>query len=74
MEEPDFGSLPNVISDISLEYTDIILAGVFNSNLLSESNLVDNYKSLGLYSVNDTIPTHYSSHCDTLLDLYLQLP
>jgi len=37
----------------------------------SESHLVDNFKSLGLFSVNETIPTHYSSHCDTLLDLFL---
>jgi len=47
------------------------LAGDFNSNLLSESHLVDNFKSLGLFSVNETFPTHYSSHCDTLLDLFL---
>jgi len=67
----DYRSLLNVVSDISLEYTDIMLAGDFNSNLLSESHLVDNFKSLGLFSVNETIPTHYSSHCDTLLDLFL---
>jgi len=66
----DYGSLLNVVSDISLEYTDIILAGHFNSNLLSESHLVDNFKSLGLFSVNETIPTHFSSHCDTLLISY----
>jgi len=50
---------------------DIILAGDFNSNLLSESHLVDNFKSLGLFSVNETIPTHYSSHRYRLLDLFL---
>jgi len=54
-----------------LEYTDIILAGDLSSNIFSESHPVDNFKSLGLFSVNETIPTHYSSHCDTLLDLFL---
>jgi len=53
------GSLLNVVSDISLEYTDIIWAGDFNSILVSESHLVDNFKSLDLYSVNETIPKHY---------------
>jgi len=67
----DYGSLLNVVSDISLEYTNILLAGDFNSNLLSKSHLVDNFKSLGWFSVNETNPTHYSSHCDTLLDLFL---
>jgi len=51
--------------------TDIILAGDFNSNLLSESHLANIFKSLGLYSVNETIYTLYSRHCYTLHDLFL---
>jgi len=60
----DYGWLLNVVSDILLEYTDIILAGDFNSNLLSESHLVDNFISLGLYSVNETIPKTEYFCCD----------
>jgi len=52
-----------------MEHIHIILAGDFNSNLLSEICLVDTFKSQGLYSINETISTHYSSNCRTLLDL-----
>jgi len=52
-----------------MEHNHIILAGDFNSNLLSESCLVDTFKSQGLCSVNETTFTHYSSNCHTLLDL-----
>jgi len=53
----DYGSLLNVVSDISLEYTDIILADNFNSNLLSENPTRGYLKIPTLYSVNETIPT-----------------
>lgn len=66
-----FENILNEMENIGAEYTDIIVAGDLNSNLLKESSLTDACASVGLYSVNTTIPTHFTSTNNTLLDLFL---
>ena len=56
--------------DISPNYTDIVITGDFNSNVLIEKTLVDDMLSHGMYVVNDKSPTHFSRTTSTLLDLF----
>lgn len=58
------------LNDLSLRYDNIVIAGDFNSNLLQESSLMLEMSSLGLYSCNNCVPTHFSNSCNTLLDLF----
>lgn len=67
----DISSFLVLIQSLSLSYTNIIIAGDFNSNLLVESNLKNDFISLGLYPVNTTLPTHFTNTANTLLDLFL---
>ncbi|XP_075155481.1 uncharacterized protein LOC142228843 [Haematobia irritans] len=60
----------DTLRPLSLSYSDIIIAGDFNSDLLVEKTMIDEFNSLGLYSVNDNFPTHFSRR-STLLDLFL---
>lgn len=69
--------LENILSDLSIEYNDIILAGDFNSNYLSQSletrkfiSIVDN---LSLKIVNTTEPTYVppSKGQSSLLDIFI---
>jgi len=56
--------------DISPNYTDILITGDFNSNVLIDKTLVDDMLSHGMHIVNDKIPTHFSRTSSTLLDLF----
>lgn len=64
-----FESLNKKLEEIAPEYSDIIIAGDFNSNLLCESTLKDNMSVFGLLPTNTTMPTHFSMTNNTLLDL-----
>jgi len=56
--------------DISTNFTDILITGDFNSNVLIEKTLVDDMLSHGMHIVNDKSPTHFSRTSSTLLDLF----
>ncbi|XP_075167587.1 uncharacterized protein LOC142239687 [Haematobia irritans] len=65
----DFNFLLNEIERISLDYNDIMIIGDFNSNILRDNVLPDAMESLGLFSVNNSIPTHYTRTNNSLLDV-----
>jgi len=56
---------------MSIPYSDVFLAGDFNSNILKENKLSEDIESIGLNLVNSSVPSHFSNHCDTLLDLFV---
>ncbi|XP_075159620.1 uncharacterized protein LOC142232810 [Haematobia irritans] len=58
------------LGSITLGYEDVIITGDFNSNILVNSTLTDNTLAIGLYTPNNTNPTHFSSSSNTLLDLF----
>ncbi|XP_022226291.1 uncharacterized protein LOC121403754 isoform X1 [Drosophila obscura] len=66
----DYSDLTSLITDISLTYTDVILAGDFNCDILRESSLADSMLSLDLNIVNHQLPTHFTKTRNTLLDLF----
>lgn len=55
---------------LSVAYPDVIIAGDFNSNLLTETDLSTPMSSFSLSAVNTTRPTHFTSTSSTLLDLF----
>jgi len=55
---------------MSIPYSDVILAEDFNSNILKENKLSGDIESIGLNLVNSSVPTHFSIHYDTVLDLF----
>lgn len=52
-------------------YDNIIIAGDFNSDLLADRSLLNEFSALGLASPNTTTPTHFTETTNTLLDLFL---
>lgn len=58
------------IEEISLSFEKIILAGDFNSNILDDTVLTQNMRSIGLESVNLVTPTHFTPTSSSLLDLF----
>lgn len=58
------------LETITVEYTEVIIVGDFNSNLLSESTLRDNMAVFGLSPTNITMPTHFTASSNTLLDVF----
>lgn len=44
--------------------TDIILARDFNSNVMTESHLIDSFETLGLYAANKSTPAHFINSID----------
>jgi len=64
----EYSELIDLLSTLSLKYSDAILAGDFNSNILIEKHLSNDMESLGLFPVK--YPTHFSTTCNTLLDVF----
>jgi len=56
--------------DISALFTNIIVTGDFNSNVLVENTVVNDMLSYGLHLVNTQNPTHFTNTSSTLLDLF----
>ncbi|XP_075150912.1 uncharacterized protein LOC142225021 [Haematobia irritans] len=69
----DIQPLTSLLEQISISYNDIIIAGDFNSNLLGQTNILGNMEAINLTPVNKTIPTHYSSLVNTLIDIFFVL-
>lgn len=57
------------LKDLCLRYTDVILTGDFNVNILVDKSLMEDMSSIGLKIVNSLIPTHFASTTSTLLDI-----
>jgi len=66
----NYDDLINILTDITVNFTDVILAGDFNSDILRESTLTSNMESLGLKPVNLSFLTHFSRTRNTLLDWF----
>lgn len=65
-----FDSFIMKIDVITATYSNVIIAGDFNSNLLVDSSLRDSMMCSGFSAVNSIMPTHYTETCNTLLDLF----
>lgn len=64
--------IANLLSDLqneSMPYNDIIVVGDFNCNLLMESFVPDHFRMLDLYPVNTTLPTHFHTTTNSLIDI-----
>lgn len=66
----NFGDFFTMLETTTLSFNDIIISGDFNSNILSESILLDNMLPLGFSPTNSNIPTHHTQTSNTLLDLF----
>lgn len=65
-----FEGFTTKLEAIGVEYEDAIIVGDFNSNLLRESKFSDCMYALGLSPTNSTIPTHYTTGNNSLLDIF----
>lgn len=63
--------LIDAVDEISLSCPNVILCGDLNSNLLTETHLIEEMSSFNLFPVNTTVPTHFSDQSSSLLDLFL---
>lgn len=59
------------LEELSLSYADAVIAGDFNSDLLTETTFMDDLLSFGIKPINCSVPTHFTSSSNTLLDLFL---
>jgi len=66
----DLDPLLSVVESIGLSYTNIVLCGDFNCDILKDDYLTLNMNSLSLTSPNTTTPTHFTNTTNTLLDLF----
>lgn len=64
-----FDNLMAQLELLSVSYSDVIIAGDFNSNLLVETSLSEIMLAFHLLPVNNSRPTHFSSTTCTLLDV-----
>jgi len=53
-----------------LRFSEIIITGDLNCNILRETTFCDKMVSFGLQPVNSTQPTHFTHHSETLLDVF----
>ncbi|XP_075150566.1 uncharacterized protein LOC142224667 [Haematobia irritans] len=64
-------ALVTTLTEITVNYDEIIIAGDLNSNVLCDTRLTETFESIGLHTVNMTIPTHFTSSSQSLLDIFL---
>ena len=67
----DYSSFLSGLSNFTCEYRNIIITGDFSCNILNNNYLLNDMMSIGLNSCNDSYPTHFSKHCNSLIDLFL---
>lgn len=65
-----FNNFFNMLEMLTVSYTDIIVAGDFNSNIIVESSLLDNMSYIGLLPTNTSEPTHFTHTSSSLLDIF----
>lgn len=66
----DINPLIEELSTLTLGYSDVILTGDFNADILVDKSLMDDMSAIGLLPVNCLTPTHFTSTASTLLDLF----
>lgn len=66
----DMQALFDVLGEISFRYSKVIVTGDLNSDLLKESLISQKFADMGLFPVNFTRPTHFTSTASTLLDVF----
>lgn len=59
-----------ILETISIEYSDIVIVGDFNSNLLNDDTILNSFSALGLSPSNTSTPTHFTNTSSTLLDSF----
>lgn len=59
------------LQTLTVNYTDVIIAGDLNCNLLLETDLTDPMNSIGMFPVNSIYPTHFTNRSSTLIDVFL---
>lgn len=62
--------ITDLLESLAVEYADIVVVGDFNCNILADSSLTNEMRTFGLFPTNVSAPTHFSSSCSTLLDIY----
>lgn len=65
----DIGPLVMALENLSLGYVDIIIMGDFNNNLFCDTTLITPLTGFGLYPVNTSLPTHFTQHNASLIDI-----
>lgn len=65
----DLNPLLDKLSSLTLSYSDVIIIGDMNSNILVDKNLMEDMSAIGLIIANSTEPTHFTRTASTLLDL-----
>lgn len=65
-----FDSFIEKLELLSVTYSEVVITGDFNCNLLVNEDLTTNMSSINLSAINTTRPTHFSSTNSTLLDLF----
>ena len=66
----DFSEVINILENISIEYTDVIVVGDLNSNILTNSSIANSMQDLGLFPTNTETPTYFTNTSSTLLDIF----
>lgn len=65
-----FDQFFTVLETLTVAYSDLLLAGDFNADILTDHHLCNHLLSLSLTPTNTTTPTHYSATTATLLDIF----
>lgn len=63
-------NLTDKLEILSVRFSDVIIVGDFNSNILVTNELTENMSTFGLSPVNNSRPTHFTTTSSTLLDLF----
>lgn len=66
----NFDAFYQELEVLTASYSDIVISGDYNCNILSDSSLTDSMAPLGLVPTNCSHPTHYTTTVNTLLDLF----
>lgn len=66
----DIEPLMHKVSTTAVGYSNVVINGDFNSNILVNKSLMDDMNAMGLNLINKTMPTHFTSTSATLLDLF----
>lgn len=62
------------VSEISTLFSKIVIAGDFNSNILTKSRLTNCMTAIGLCPVNTSTPTHFTATSSSLIDIFFVSP
>lgn len=66
----NFSRLFNLLDTLTVSFSDILISGDFNSDIITESSLTDYMSSIGLTPTNISTPTHFTQYSHSLLDIF----